>query len=79
MKRYARVPEPDQPRRPPQYRACLVDATATTCLPVASPSPVFRLHAKTKALSYTGGLNLLYKYVNQGRLDSDRITPHQDG
>lgn len=26
-------------------------------------------------LGYTGSLNLLYKYINQGRLEGDRITP----
>ncbi len=36
---------------------------------------MLRLVAEINELGYTGGLNLLYKYVNQGRLDGDRITP----
>jgi transposase len=78
VKRYARVPEPDRLRRPPQYRACLVDGYRDhlRARRAAEPGvPVLRLFEEIKALGYTGGLNLLYKYVNQGRLDSDRITP----
>ncbi len=37
--------------------------------------PVRQLFAEIKALGYTGGLNLLYRYVNQGCLDSDRVAP----
>jgi hypothetical protein len=78
VKRYARVPEPQRLRRPPQYRACLVDAYRDhlRARRAAEPGvPVLRLFAEIKELGYTGGLNLLYKYVNQGRLDGDRITP----
>ncbi|WP_425296940.1 ISL3 family transposase [Nocardia abscessus] len=78
VKRYARVPEPQRLRRPHQYRACLVDAYRDhlRARRAAEPGvPVLRLFAEIKELGYTGGLNLLYKYVNQGRLDGDRITP----
>jgi hypothetical protein len=78
VKRYARVSEPQRLRRPPQYRACLVDdyrdhlRTRRTNEPGV---PVKQLLEEITAMGYTGGLNLLYKYINQGRLDGDRITP----
>jgi Transposase len=78
VKRYARVPEPQRLRRPPQYRACLVDdyRDHLRARRAAEPGvPVQRLFAEITALGYTGGLNLLYKYINQGRLSGDRITP----
>ncbi|WP_228001291.1 ISL3 family transposase [Nocardia australiensis] len=78
VKRYARVREPQRLRRPPQYRACLVDAYRDhlRARRAAEPGvPVLRLFAEITELGYTGGLNLLYKYVNQGRLDGDQITP----
>jgi hypothetical protein len=36
---------------------------------------VKQLLEEITAMAYTGALNLLYKYINQGRLDGDRITP----
>ena len=35
--------------------------------------PVRQLFQEIKALGYTGGLNLLYRYVNEGRLAGDRV------
>lgn len=78
VKRYARVPEPQRLRRPPQYRACLVDdyRDHLRARRAAEPGvPVQRLFAEITTLGYTGSLNLLYKYINQGRLSGDRITP----
>ncbi len=78
MKRYSRVPEPQRLRRPPQYRACLVDPYRDhlRARRAAEPGvPVLRLLAEITALGYTGGQNLLYRYINQARLDGDRITP----
>ena len=78
VKRYARAPEPDRLRRPPQYRACLVDPHRDYLRQRRTEQPgvpVLDLFDEIKALGYTGSLNLLYKYINQGRLDSDRITP----
>jgi transposase len=78
VKRYARVPEPDRMRRPPQYRACLVDPYRDhlRARRAADPgAPVLHLFEELKALGYTGSLNLLYKYINQGRHISDRIGP----
>jgi hypothetical protein len=37
--------------------------------------PVQRLFDEITELGYGGSLNLLYKYINQGRLDGDRIMP----
>jgi hypothetical protein len=36
---------------------------------------VRQLFKEIRALGYTGSLNLLYKYLNQGRSEGDRITP----
>lgn len=35
--------------------------------------PALRLFAENKALGYRGGLNLLYRYINHGRVAGDRI------
>lgn len=77
VERYARAPEPQRLRRPPQYRPCLVDPYRDhmRARRAADPGvPVLQLLAEIKALGYTGGQNLLYRYVSQGRLDGDRIT-----
>jgi hypothetical protein len=61
-KRYARVPEPQRLRRPPQYRACLVDdyrehlRTRRTAEPGVSVKQLFE---EIAAMGYSGGLNLL--------------------
>lgn len=76
IKRYARAPEPERLRRPPQYRASLVDPYRDHLRRrrAADPGvPVVRLLAEIKALDYTGSLNLLHKYLNQGREQGDRI------
>ena len=78
VKRYARASEPDRLRRPPQYRACQVDPYRDHLRRRRAGEPgvaVMVLFSEIKALGYTGGLNLLYKYLNQGRADSDRIVP----
>ncbi|MRH88578.1 hypothetical protein GFY24_14170 [Nocardia sp. SYP-A9097] len=78
VKRYARVPEPDRLRRPPQYRACLVDPYRDhlrTRRATEPGVPVAHLFAELKTLGYTGSLNLLHKYLNQGRHVRDRILP----
>ncbi len=76
VKRYSRAPEPDSLRRPPQYRPGLVDPYRDHLRTrrAAEPGvPVRQLFAEIKALGYQGGLNLLYRYVNEGRLASDRV------
>ncbi|OLT25775.1 hypothetical protein BJF83_22595 [Nocardiopsis sp. CNR-923] len=75
VKRYARASEPDRLRRAPQYRACLVDPYRDHLRRRREEDPavpVQHLFGEIRRLGYTGSLNLLYKYINQGRLDSDR-------
>ncbi|WP_406281736.1 ISL3 family transposase [Nocardia sp. NBC_00881] len=76
VKRYSRAPEPDSLRRPPQYRPGLVDPYRDhlRARRAAEPGvPVTHLFAEIKDLGYTGGLNLLYRYLNEGRLTGDRV------
>ncbi|OXR39797.1 hypothetical protein B7C42_08126 [Nocardia cerradoensis] len=78
VKRYARASEPDQLRRPPYYRACLVDPYRDHLRQRRTEQPgvpVLHLFHEIKALGYTGSLNLLHKYLNQGRAENDRIIP----
>lgn len=78
VKRYARAAEPDQLRRPPQYRSCLVDPYRDHLRRRRAEQPgvpVLHLFNEIKALGYTGGLNLLHKYLNQGRAESERLSP----
>lgn len=78
VKRYARTAEPEKLRRPPQYRACLVDPYRDHLRERRATEPgvpVVALFHEIKALGYTGSLNLLHKYLNQGRERSDRIAP----
>ncbi|MET9031061.1 hypothetical protein ABZW96_36500 [Nocardia sp. NPDC004168] len=78
VRRYARASEPDQLRRPPYYRACSVDLYRDHLRQRCADQlgvPVLHLFHQIKALGYTGSLNLLHKYLNQGRAENDRITP----
>ncbi|MDN2501176.1 ISL3 family transposase [Nocardia nova] len=57
VKRYARAPEPDQLRRPPYYRACLVDPYRDHLRRrrIEQPGvPVLHLFHEITALGYTG-------------------------
>lgn len=76
VKRYSRAPEPDSLRRPPQYRPGLVDPYRDHLRARRTDEPgvpVTHLFTEIKALGYTGGLNLLYRYLNEGRLAGDRV------
>lgn len=78
VKRYARASEPDRLRRPPPYRASLVDPYRDHLRQRRAAEPgvsVARLFTEITALGYTGSLNLLHKYLNQGREQGDRIMP----
>jgi transposase len=78
VKRYARVAEPDRLRRPPQYRACLVDPYRNHLHRRRTEEPgvpVKHLFEEIRELGYSGSLNLLHKYLNQGRHEGDRIMP----
>lgn len=75
VKRYARVPEPERLIRAPKYRPTLVDPYRDHLRrrrdedPAA---PVSHLFAEIRELGYPGSLNLLHKYINQGRVEADR-------
>lgn len=75
VKRYARVPEPERLTRAPQYRPTLVDPYRDHLRRRRDQDPavpVPRLFAEIKALGYPGSLNLLYRYITQGRVEGDR-------
>lgn len=75
IKRYARADRPERMLRVPKYRAGLVDPYREHLRKRRAEDPavpVKRLFDEIKALGYTGCLNLLYKYINQGRADADR-------
>lgn len=59
----------------PQYRPTLVDPYRDHLRTrrAADPGvPVLHLFREIKALGYTGGLNLLHRYLNQGRAEGER-------
>jgi transposase len=77
VKRYARAAEPQRMIRAPKYRATLVDPYRDhlRARRAADPAvPVQRLLAEIRELGYTGSMNLLYRYITQGRVEADR--PH---
>ncbi|MGW7361298.1 ISL3 family transposase [Streptomyces sp. NPDC054802] len=82
VKRYARADRPERMLRVPKYRASLVDPYREHLRKrrAQDPSvPVKHLFEEIKALGFTGCLNLLHKYINQGRADADRshISPRR--
>ncbi|HCT79613.1 MAG TPA: ISL3 family transposase [Micromonosporaceae bacterium] len=75
VKRYARVPEPERLQRVPQYRPTLVDPYREHLKRRRAEDPaisVLRLLTEIKALGYKGSINLLYRYITQGRVEGDR-------
>ncbi|MGW9031869.1 ISL3 family transposase [Streptomyces sp. NPDC055722] len=75
VKRYARMPEPQALRIAPAYRPTLVDPYRNHLRErrQADPAvPVLHLFREIKELGYTGSLNLLHRYLNQGRAEGDR-------
>jgi transposase len=75
VKRYARVPEPEQLKKAPQYRLTLVDPYREHLRrrrEEDSAVSVRQLLKEIKELGYQGSSNLLYRYINQGRVESDR-------
>ncbi len=75
VKRYARVKEPTAERRAPRYRPTLVDPYRDhlRARRAADPAvPVLQLFREIKELGYTGSLNLLYRYITQGRAEGDK-------
>jgi len=77
VKRYARAAEPERLIRAPQYRPTLVDPYRDhlRARRAEDPAvPVLRLLAEIRELGYPGSMNLRYRYISQGRVESDR--PH---
>jgi transposase len=75
VKRYARADRPERMLRVPKYRASLVDPYREHLRKRRAENPavpVGHLFEEIKALGLTGCLNLLHKYINQGRADADR-------
>ncbi|RFC70907.1 ISL3 family transposase [Streptomyces sp. AcE210] len=82
VKRYARADRPERMVRVPKYRASLVDPYREHLRKRRSEDPgvpVKYLFEEIKSLGFTGCLNLLNKYINQGRADADRshISPRR--
>jgi transposase len=77
VKRYARAAEPGRMIRAPRYRATLVDPYREhlRARRTADPAvPVWQLLAEIREQGYTGSMNLLYRYITQGRVEANR--PH---
>ncbi|MGW0750787.1 ISL3 family transposase [Streptomyces sp. NPDC002587] len=82
VKRYARADRPERMLRVPKYRSSLVDPYREHLRKRRAEDPavpVLHLFEEIKALGFTGCLNLLHKYINQGRADADRshISPRR--
>ncbi|MEW1660773.1 ISL3 family transposase [Streptomyces sp. NPDC093707] len=82
VKRYARADRPERMLRVPKYRASLADPYREHLRKRRAEDPgvpVKHLFEEIKALGFTGCLNLLHKYINQGRADADRshISPRR--
>lgn len=82
VKRYARITQPERLVRAPKYRPTLVDPYREHLRHrrAADPAvPVKTLFAEIRQLGYSGSLNLLYRYITQGRVESDRpaISPRR--
>jgi transposase len=77
VKRYDRAEKPERLQRAPQYRPTLVDPYRDHLRKRRAENPgipVQQLLREIRELGYQGSSNLLVRYLNQGRADSDR--PH---
>jgi transposase len=77
VKRYDRASEPQRLQRVPKYRPTLVDPYRDYLRKRRAEEPgvpVQYLLREIRERGYQGSSNLLVRYINQGRLDSDR--PH---
>lgn len=75
VKRYARIDQPERLVRAPQYRPTLVDPFRDHLRQRREEDPavpVLQLLHEITELGYTGSQNLLYRYITQGRVESDR-------
>ena len=78
VKRYARAATAEQLQRPPRYGRTLVDPYRDHLhrrLAAEPGVPVTRLLAEIRELGYTGSANLLVRYLNQGRAQTERPAP----
>ena len=77
VKRYARAAEPGRMIRAPRYRATLVDPYRDHLRARRAQNPAVPVHqllAEIREQGYPGSMNLLYRYITQGRVEADR--PH---
>jgi transposase len=77
VKRYARAAEPGRMIRAPRYRATLVDPYRDHLRARRAEDPAVPVHqllAEIRERGYPGSMNLLYRYITQGRVEADR--PH---
>jgi DNA-binding Xre family transcriptional regulator len=77
VKRYARAAEPERMIRAPRYRATLVDPYRDHLRARRAEDPAVPVHqllAEIREQGYPGSMNLLYRYITQGRVEADR--PH---
>jgi hypothetical protein len=77
VKRYARAAEPGRMIRAPRYRATMVDPYRDHLRARRAEDPAVPVHqllAEIRELGYPGSMNLLYRYITQGRVEADR--PH---
>jgi transposase len=82
IKRYARAGEPERLQRAPQYRPTLVDPYREHLRRRRDEEPAIgnlQLFREIKALGYAGSMNLLVRYITQGRVEGDRppISPRR--
>ena len=78
MKRYARAATAEDLQRPPRYRETLVDPFRDHLRRRRAEDPhvpVTGLLAEIRDQGYTGSANLLVRYLNQGRADTERPAP----
>lgn len=74
VKRYARMKEPTGDGRAPRYKPTLVEPYRDhlrTRRAEDPAVPVPQFFREIKELGYTGSLNLLYRYITQGRAEGD--------
>jgi hypothetical protein len=75
VKRYARAAEPERVQRAPPYRPTLVDPYREHLRRRREQQPAIgnlQLFKEIKALGYPGSMNLLVRYITQGRVEGDR-------
>jgi len=82
VKRYDRASQPQRLQRVPKYRPTLVDPHRDYLRKRRAEepgAPVQQLLREIRERGYQGSSNLLVRYINQGRLDSDRphLSPRQ--